>query len=144
MDVMLQHPELKVRLLSFARLGRAPLHKMSTKRADANRWRHELELREISNSESAEMTAQDGGPASIETLRADRLLLRSRIDKMEENQSRQLADTLRIVNKMRSDQLGNKSQIDSMRMDMVAMISKLDGFVNSYYMKMGRSPKRSS
>eukprot|EP01043_Picozoa_sp_COSAG02_P053964 COSAG02_NODE_6038_length_3854_cov_2.278562_1_plen_989_part_00 len=144
MDVMLQHPELKVRLLSFANLGRAPLHTMSTKRADANRWRHELELRGISNSKSAEMTAQDGGPASIETLRADRLLLRSRIDKMEENQSRQLADTLRIVNKMRSDQLGNKSQIDSMRMDMVAMIAKLDGFVNSYYMKMGRSPKRSS
>ncbi len=141
--LMLEYPELKARLLSFANLGRAPLHMTSTKRADAIRWLHELQLREL-DSESAEMKAQDGGQASIETLRADRLLLRTRIDQMEENQSRQLADTLRIINKMRSDQLGSKSQIDSIRMEMVAMSSKMDGFVNSYYMKLGRSPKRSS
>ena len=120
------------------------MHDTSTKRMDAIRWRHELQVRALSDSDTAEIAARDGGPARIETLQADRLLLRTRIDRMEENQSRQLADTLRIVNKMRSDQLGNKSQIDSMRMEMVAMSSKMDGFVNSYYMKMGRSPKRSA
>ena len=141
--LMVDYPELQARLSSFANLGRAPLHSTSTKRADAVRWRHELMLRELNTSHSSEMAAMDGGPASIETLRADRLLLRTRIDKMEENQSRQLADTLRIVNKMRSDQLGNKNQIDSIRIEMVEMISKIDCFIKSFYMKMGRTHRES-
>jgi hypothetical protein len=142
--LMVDYPELQARLSSFANLGRAPLHSTSTKRADAVRWRHELMLRELNTSDSSEMAAMDGGPASIETLRADRLLLRTRIDKMEENQSRQLADTLRIVNKMRSDQLGNKNQIDSIRIEMVEMISKIDCFIKSFYMKMGRTHRESA
>ena len=139
-DLWVDFPELKVRLLTFANLGKEPLHDCSKKRMDAVKWRHEIGVRALSDSDTAEIMARDGGPVRLETLQADRLLLRTRIDRMEENQSRQLADCLMTVNKMRNDQVGAKSQIDSMRMEMVELGAKMDGFFKMNEWRMGRSP----
>lgn len=144
MDLWKDYPELKVRLLTFANLGKEPLHNCSTKRMDAIKWRHEIGVRALSDSDTAEIMARDGGPVRLETLQSDRLLLRTRIDRMEENQSRQLADCLMTVNKMRSDQIGAKSQIDSMHMEMVELGAKMDGFFKMNEWRLGRSPTKGS